>query len=357
MQKNSAIILGLMSGTSCDGLDLALCRFFYRNNTFGFKLIKAKTIAYNVQMKKKLSAAFNCNANALMKLNADFASYCANEVNKFNKKNKILPHFISSHGHTVFHEPNNGFSTQIGCGATIAAKTSITTICDYRSIDVALKGQGAPLVPIGDKLLFGKYDACLNLGGIANISYTNKKGNAVAYDICILNMALNYFAEKIGKNYDNRGIIAKNNNFNADLLKKLNTLSYYKKSKNKSLGREYFESIFLNTINKHKLEPQIVISTLTQHFAHVISNEIKLHNLQRVLVTGGGAYNLHLINLINEQINYKLHIPSKEIINFKEAIIFGFLGFLRINHQHNTLKTVTGALKSTCSGAIYVGCI
>ena len=191
-------IIGLMSGTSLDGLDIALCEFKEHLGTFSFKIIAAKTISYDQDWKKKLSNAQHLSAIQYFDTHTKYGRFIANETNQFLNSLSIKPNAIASHGHTVFHQPALGFTNQLGCGATIAALTGLNTVCDFRSKDVSLAGQGAPLVPIGDKLLFGEYDACLNIGGIANISYNNKNGDRIAYDLCVANMLLNYLAEKKG---------------------------------------------------------------------------------------------------------------------------------------------------------------
>lgn len=204
---DKTIILGLMSGTSLDGLDLALCEFEEANNLYSFKIIKCQTIEYTSERREKLNNIKNASALQYFNLHHLYGKYIAKEVNLFLQDGPVKPVAIASHGHTVFHQPAVGFSTQIGCGATIAANTGITTVCDFRSTDAANGGQGAPLVPIGDKLLFANYDACLNIGGIANISF-NKNGERVAYDVCFANMMLNYLAERLGKPFDEDGNFA-----------------------------------------------------------------------------------------------------------------------------------------------------
>ena len=236
-------VLGVMSGTSLDGLDLALCEFFLNGEKYTYKIIKAKTLKYNNIWRKKLEEGRKNSLVEFLKLNVEYGEHIGIEIKKF-LYGQQKPDAIASHGHTVFHQPQNGFTTQIGCGANIAAVTGITTVCDFRSLDVALRGQGAPLVPIGDEKLFSDYGACLNLGGIANISF--KKGNKrIAYDICEANMLLNYLSNKAGKNYDKGGAMAEKGSVEKSLLKKLNKKKFYKEKAPKSLGREWFEKNIL----------------------------------------------------------------------------------------------------------------
>jgi anhydro-N-acetylmuramic acid kinase len=333
-------------------LDIALCRFKKANKGYKFKVLATQTIPYSATLKSKLKKAYSSKAVELMKLNHDFGTYLGQSTNKFLKQNKLKAHAISSHGHTIFHQPKLGFTTQIGSGASIAAITKLTTVCDLRSLDVALKGQGAPLVPIGDKLLFSKYDSCLNLGGIANISF-DKQGERMAFDVCICNMILNFLAEKKGLAFDTDGKLAASGKINKDLLKKLNSLAYYKLKGSRSLGYEDFEKQLLPFL-KTKTSNIDLLATFTEHIAQQIAQVLNANNLKTVLVTGGGTFNHHLIKLIKQKTNCRVVIPTKTIVNFKEAIIFAFLGYLRLHHKANTLKTVTGANTNSIGGAIYL---
>jgi anhydro-N-acetylmuramic acid kinase len=347
-------VLGLMSGTSLDGLDMAICEFYQQDKSFSFKILNSKTVEYSAEWKYNLNNAINLSAAKYFELNSFYGKFIAKEVNNFLTNCQIKPQAIASHGHTVFHQPNLGFSTQIGCGATISANTGLTTICDFRSLDVANDGQGAPLVPIGDKLLFSDYDACLNIGGIANISFESTK-NRLAYDICEANMLLNFLAEKIGQSYDKDGQLARVGNVNHELLKKLNNQDYYTETGAKSLGREWFETTNLILIQNTDLSINDLLATASEHVAQIIANEINRHGLKKVLVTGGGAFNTFLMELIKAKTISEIIIPDSSIINFKEALIFAFLGYLRLNHITNTLCSVTGAKTNSIGGAVYLG--
>lgn len=345
-------VIGLMSGTSLDGLDMALCEFEAQANTFNYSILKAKTINYSQAWKEKLTNVKNTSAEQYFKLNAEYGKFIAENINEFLKGVGEIPNAIASHGHTVFHQPHFGFSTQIGCGATIAANTGIATVCDFRSLDVANGGQGAPLVPIGDKLLFGNYEACLNIGGIANISFNDKNGNRIAYDICEANMLLNYLAEKTGQDYDKGGELARSGKVNADLLTKLNSQNYYSQTGAKSIGREWFEKTILPLIENTGLAIKDLIATATEHVAQIIAND--LADKKNVLVTGGGAFNSFLVERIKAKTNCEIIIPHAETINFKEALIFAFLGYLRLTEKTNTLSSVTGAKYDSVGGAVYL---
>ncbi len=344
-------VIGIMSGTSLDGLDIALCEFEAHDKSYNYSILKAKTINYSQHWKEKLTNVKNTSAEQYFKLNAEYGKFIAEKINEFLKDVVEIPDAIASHGHTVFHQPQFGFSSQIGCGATIAANTSITTVCDFRSLDVANGGQGAPLVPIGDKLLFGKYEACLNIGGIANISFNNKNGKRIAYDICEANMLLNYLAEKTGQDYDKGGELAKAGNVNVDLLNKLNSQSYYLQTGARSIGREWFEQNILSLIEKSEIVINDLLATSTEHVAQIIAND--LSDKKNVLVTGGGAFNSFLMERIKAKTTCEIIIPDAETINFKEALIFAFLGYLRLNEKINTLSSVTGAKSDSVGGAVY----
>jgi len=342
--------LGLMSGTSLDALDLAFCKFEVSEKNYQFQILETFEIPYNKSFRDRLEGAFELNGRQLMELDHDFATFCAKQVNLFLKKTSIKPDFIASHGHTVFHDPKNGFTTQIGNGAVIAAKTGITVVSDFRSLDLALGGQGAPLVPIGDQLLFHEYDACLNLGGIANISL-QKKGKRVAYDISFCNIPLNYFAQQMGHDFDLDGNLAQQGSLIPELFIKLQKLDFYSQKPPKSLGKEFFLTQVLPLLTDSNYSIQDLLRTLTEHFASQIAQNIPPDS--KTLVTGGGAFNAFLIALIKEKSNAEIIVPDTRLVKFKEAVIFAFLGYLRLHKQINTLSSVTGAPQDSCGGAIY----
>lgn len=339
-----------MSGTSLDGLDLALCRFEFKGNRYHYKVIDTKEIPYSEPFRTRLEHAPELSGYQLMELDHDFALFCAQQVNLFLKDCSIKPDFIASHGHTVFHNPQRGFTTQIGNGAIIAAQTGITVVSDFRSLDVALGGQGAPLVPVGDQLLFHDFDACLNLGGIANISFL-KNGNRIAYDISLCNIPLNFFAHKTGSPFDDKGKLAQQGSVIPALFTKLENLSFYAQHPPKSLGKEFFIAQVLPLLSDSNYSIQDILRTLTEHFATQIAKSIPQNSI--VLVTGGGAFNSFLIGLISDKSKAAIIVPDSKLVKFKEAIIFSFLGYLRLHKLDNTLSSVTGAFKDSCGGAIY----
>lgn len=351
---NKKIVLGLMSGTSLDGLDMALCRFDAVAGKYSYEIIAATTVNYSGAWKQELANVKNASAQDYFNLNARYGKFIAEEIHTFLKTLSLVPDLIASHGHTVFHQPESGFSTQLGCGAAIAAKTGITTVNDFRSVDVALGGQGAPLVPIGDRCLFGEYEACLNIGGFANISFDTADGKRIAYDICEANMLLNLLSEGLGKPFDNNGEMAKTGTVNQEWLKKLNNNPYYFERKAKSLGREWFEKE-IEPFIKGKDCTTDLLATATQHVADIIADDLNHFRLKSCLVTGGGAFNRHLIDSIRLKTNCKLLIPDARLVNFKEALIFAFLGYLRVHEQTNTLHSVTGAFRDSIGAAVYLG--
>ncbi|NPA43931.1 MAG: anhydro-N-acetylmuramic acid kinase [Chlorobi bacterium] len=346
-------ILGVMSGTSLDGLDFAFCKFKKDKAKYSYKIIKTGFIPYSSEIKKQLKNAQNLSSYDFIKLHKWYGKFIGKNINNFLKED-LKPNFIASHGHTVFHNPKENITFQIGDGAFIASEAKISTISDFRNLDTALKGQGAPLVPIGDKLLFSEYDFCLNLGGFANISFNNENNERIAFDICPVNIVLNELVKPLGKEYDKNGNIGKTGNINFELLKELNNIPFYFKKAPKSLGREYSEKYHLPIIKKYNISQEDKIRTFYKHIAIQITEVLKIKENSKILITGGGTHNTFLISEIQKETKNKLIIPSNEIIDFKEAIIFAFLGFLRINEKENTLKSVTGAIENSIGGSVFI---
>jgi anhydro-N-acetylmuramic acid kinase len=345
-------VIGLMSGTSLDGLDIAYCSFSEKNNKWKFSIKVADTVAYSNKWLKKLQSAHELSGADLLKLHNEYGKYLGEQVAIFIKAKGIRKvDFVASHGHTVFHQPKEKFTFQLGNGAAIAAVSNCNVVNDFRTLDVALNGQGAPLVPIGDKMLFSEYEYCINLGGFANISF-DKSGKRIAFDICPANIALNYLASQLGKQYDKNGQLAAKGKIENDLLKELNALSYYKASAPKSLGREWLEKEFLPIINEQEIGIEDKLATVTTHVAEQIANSVKQKG--KVLVTGGGAFNAFLIKQLQAKLpHHKIAIPAEEIVKFKEAMVFAFLGVLRWEEKDNCLASVTGAYRNNKGGTIW----
>ncbi len=348
---NNYNVIGLMSGTSLDGLDIAYCSFILNNNSWQYKILKAKTVEYSAEWLEKLKTIHNKSAFELVSADIEYGKYIGKFVKEFIDENNINVDFICSHGHTIFHQPQKGITYQLGNGNNIKAVTGVSVINDYRTYDVAIGGQGAPLVPIGDELLFANYNYCINLGGFANISY-NKDGKRIAFDICPVNIALNYLTNKIGEKFDNNGSYASKGKLNTELLNELNKIQFYSEKPPKSLGREWLEKVFIPIIEKYDISINDKLNTICEHIAIQITNIINKDKLGTVLVTGGGAYNSFLISLLKNKTNNEIIIPDKSTIDYKEALIFAFLGILKIRNEINCLSSVTGAKKDNIGGII-----
>ncbi len=348
---NTKYIIGLMSGTSLDGLDLAYVQFDL-DHLADFSILKAETLNYTPDWKAKLQKAFEMSANDLAYLDAQYGLFLGQQVNDFIKRNEIQKvDLIASHGQTIFHRPELGYTTQIGSGAHINALTGIKTICDFRTQDVALGGQGAPLVPIGDRLLFADYDYCLNIGGFANISY-DQNGKRIAYDICPTNIVLNHYMQKIGLPYDDKGQLTATGNSNTDLLDHLNQLDFYQSRQPKSLGWEFVTTVILPLIDQYDLSIPDILNTYTEHLAIQIGSKT---GPGKLLITGGGALNDYMVERIAHYSPAKVVIPDRTIIDYKEALIFALLGLLKDQGKINILSSVTGSKKDHSSGVVYNG--
>ncbi|MDR2407516.1 MAG: anhydro-N-acetylmuramic acid kinase [Bacteroidales bacterium] len=353
VKKNSVDIIGLMSGSSLDGLDVAWCRFEFRGGRWNYTILAANTYLYSPEWKERLRTLAHQDAFTYVKTHVEFGHFMGRLVKRFIKKYKAEADYISSHGHTVFHQPRSGITSQIGDGAALAATSGLNVICDFRSMDVALKGEGAPLVPVGDKLLFSDYPYCLNIGGIANISY-DENNIRKAYDVTLANMALNYFAERKGMDYDEDGLLAQKGNIRLRLFKELNSLSFYEQNPPKSLGKEWFESVFLPVIFQHKYPYRDIMATIVEHIVYQIGCVMQNKPEGRMLLTGGGAKNKFLVERLFYHIPHiQIVIPNDSLVQYKEALIFAFLGCLRINNQINCLRTVTGSACDHVAGVVY----
>jgi anhydro-N-acetylmuramic acid kinase len=436
------IILGLMSGTSLDGLDMAACKFWVENKQWKYEIIKAETYQYNFQEKEILKNAINLSGAELISLHHQYGNLIGQKVNEFCQQHHIKPDYIASHGHTIFHQPNNqsnfftnqenpsstnqnskspiqnsqftiqnskspiqnsqftiqnskspiqnpqhpihnsqftihnskslihnstftihnskspihnsqftGFTFQLGHGADISAQTGIKTICDFRTTDVAYGGQGAPLVPIGDELLFSAFDYCLNLGGISNISF-NENGIRKAFDIGICNIALNHLVQEINLKYDKDGLIAQSGKTNESLLNQLINAAKINHLNQHSLGFEWYKNFMEPLLRLSEASIPDKLSTVCEFIALQIAHTINTNG--KILITGGGAKNKFLIECIKHKVNNQIVIPDEQLTDFKEALIFAFLGMLRVNESVNALCQVTGASKDTSGGCIYL---
>lgn len=339
--------IGLMSGTSLDGLDICFVKF-EKQTSWSFEIIKAETIPYSKELEDQLKNSIYLSPEELLELNSEYGFYLGKAVKNFIEKHQIENiDLIASHGHTVFHQPQKKFTLQIGDGRAIKIETGLPVIYDFRSQDVLMGGNGAPLVPIGDELLFSAYDACLNLGGFSNISLkvNNKR---IAFDIAPVNIVLNKLAQQFDKNFDENGDLARTGKINDALLLQLNSLEFYQKSHPKSLGIEWCHENILPLFGD--IETVDILATFTEHAAQQISNVFNAHHLKNVLCTGGGAFNQYLIEKIGNKTNTELIIPTKELIEYKEALIFAFMGVLKLNNEINVLSSSTGSSHDHSSG-------
>jgi len=346
-------VIGLMSGTSLDGLDIAYCIFRKSKNKWEYRIEVAETVIYSEEWKKKLKNSNNTESFDLLHLNNDFGYFIGYEVKKFVEKHNIYPDFVASHGHTVFHQPDKKLTYQIGSGDCISAKCGLDVVCDFRSLDVAMGGQGAPLVPIGDKLLFPEFDYCINLGGIANISF-EKNNERIAYDICPMNMVLNYLANFLGMDYDKNGEIASNADFDVELFNKFENLDYYNQSYPKSLGKEWVLNNIFPIIDASLLSNEDKLRTFSEHIVSQLLKSTSEKSCAQILFTGGGAYNKFIIDLFKAKSSHNVLIPDNYCIDFKEAMIFAFLGVLKLRNEINCLKSVTGADKNSIGGKLII---
>ncbi|WP_378185019.1 anhydro-N-acetylmuramic acid kinase [Aquimarina sp. W85] len=353
---NDYHVIGLMSGTSLDGLDIAYCRFGINKDVWSYKILKTDSINYSLDFKAQLKNAIYLQSHALIALHNNFGTWMGTQVNSFISKHKLKVDFISSHGHTVLHQPEIGITYQIGSGQHLANSTGQKVICDFRSNDVYHGGQGAPLVPIGDHLLFSQYEYCLNLGGISNISYeyNNKR---IAYDIAPVNMLLNHICNSIDLEYDDQGKLAKSGQLNATLLNDLNSLAYYSQAIPKSMGYEWFASKILPILERNPDTPQNLLHTAVHHITHQIAQTLSSNYNKKttLLVTGGGAKNHFFIEILAQKLGPSFTIvrPHEELIDHKESLIFAFMGVLKERGEINCLSSVTGATKNSSSGVIF----
>ncbi|MGN0033887.1 MAG: anhydro-N-acetylmuramic acid kinase [Candidatus Limimorpha sp.] len=351
MKKSN--IIGLMSGSSLDGIDI-IDADFWNDGAWNYKIIAKETIEYSDHWKRTLSDAFYLSKEQLEDLDIQYGRLLGRTISDFIRRNGLKPELIASHGHTVFHKPEERYTLQIGDGQAIADECGVTVINDFRTEDVLKGGQGAPLVPIGDKLLFHSYPICLNIGGIANVSY-DIDNERIAYDICIANQALNYLANLSDDrlSYDKDGEIARSGKIDKNLLDKLNSLGYYYKNPPKSLGREYFEEDILPLFKMEALSVNDIMATFVEHIAIQIGESVNACDTATMIITGGGAKNSYLVERIKHNTKHQVFIPAIDIIDYKEALVFAFLGLLRKYGEINVLKSVTGASSDSSSGKIH----
>ncbi|MBC7523166.1 MAG: anhydro-N-acetylmuramic acid kinase [Flavobacterium sp.] len=354
MFKDQYNIVGVMSGTSLDGIDLAHIIFTLKEQKWSFEIIEAETITYNSNWITELKKAINYSSDQLIILNQEYTMLLGKMISDFIKKNNIKNiDAVCSHGHTILHQPQNRFTLQIGNLPDIASICNQNVICDFRVQDVQFGGQGAPLVPIGDRILFSEYNYCLNLGGFSNVSFEENESR-IAFDISPVNTVLNFYANSLGLEYDDKGAISKTGLLNLDLYDELNHLTYYKKSYPKSLGLEFVQEKILPLVEKYTIPTPDKMHTFIEHIAIQTCLALDL-KIGKMLITGGGVYNEYLIERIKFYLpNMQIIIPEKKIVEYKEALIFGLLGVLKLRNEINVLSSVTGAKVDHSSGKVYL---
>lgn len=342
-----------MSGTSLDGLDLVATKFDFKDGSWHFEISLAETFTYPTTLVDQLRKVVEATNEQIEHLDHSLGQFIGNAINNFSEELDKKVDFVASHGHTVFHQPDKGYTLQIGNSRLISEACGLPVINNFRESDVKLGGQGAPLVPIGDRDLFSAFEYCLNLGGIANISL-RKAGEMLAYDICPFNMALNDLSEQLGFAYDNQGQLASEGNVNVELLEALNNVQYLKKEHPKSLGIEDYKAQWLPLIVASNISLKDKMCTYTEHAAIQVAKVLEHGDVsKKVLVTGGGTFHQYFLSRLEQLSQLTIHVPDELTINFKEALVFAYLGLLRYLGKPNCLKSVTGAEKDNSGGDLY----
>lgn len=352
--------IGLMSGSSLDGLDIVLAEFSNQNTHWYYHIVKADCIEFSDELKHKLKTATLLPAREYLLLDTEFGHYCGQAVNHFLSalRNKAQVDLIASHGHTTFHLPRQKMTAQLGDGASIAAITGIKTVTDLRAMDVALGGQGAPIIPVGEKLLFPNNEYFLNLGGIANVS-VHRENEIIAFDVCPANRVLNLLAAEKGLLFDKDGDIAKTGKINERLLKVLNEQDYYFLKYPKSLANDFGTDVIYPLIKKSGISVADAMATVCEHIAYETERSLKPFATKlsgNILITGGGAFNNFLVGRISHHLsplNIKTTMPSAEVINYKEALVMALMGILRVREEENVFSSVTGASGNSIGGAVW----
>ena len=352
-----------MSGSSLDGLDIVLAELQESSGKWTYRILCADCMEYEDKWIEKLSDAINLTASEYQLLHSRYGEYLGKRVNEFIEQNELhhRVNLIASHGHTTFHFPEKKMTHQLGDGAAIAAVTQLPVVSDLRSLDVAFGGQGAPIVPMGEKMLFPDFDYFLNIGGIANISVRNENG-FIAFDVCAANRVLNMLASEKQQPYDEDGKMAASGNVDEALLSELNALDYYKAPYPKSLANSFGTDLVFPLIKKYGLSTEDALCTYSEHIALQIKKSLQSITIstqnKKLMITGGGAFNQYLVNRLQnaiQEINIEVYLPEKEVIQYKEALIMALLGVLRWREQNTVISTVTGASRNSIGGALWLG--
>ena len=359
-------VIGLMSGSSLDGLDIVFAELQEQSGRWTYEIKAADCYAYSEEWRSCLQSAVHLNALDYQLLHVDYGHYLGQQVLRFTEEKNIQYQvgLIASHGHTTFHVPSRKMTAQLGDGAALAAITGLPVVSDLRAMDLAFGGQGAPIVPIGEKLLLGDYSIFLNLGGIANISF-NHEGLFRAFDICAANRVLDLLSAKKGKLYDEGGAMAASGKVNSNLLNQLNALSYYQESPPKSLANSFGTDEVFPLVNESGLTTEDALRTYTEHIVVQIKNsmihcpwDLPSDQRNKLLATGGGAFNHFLINSLSEELsllNIEVVVPEEKLVQYKEALVMALIGVLRWRQEYNVLSSVTGAARDSIGGAVWIG--
>jgi anhydro-N-acetylmuramic acid kinase len=383
-------VIGLMSGSSLDGLDIAYVHLQERAGKWEYEFIHTTCVPYPGQWRDRLAAAHGLSALDYQLLHADYGHWLGQQVLQFIAEHALAyqVQLIVSHGHTVFHLPARRMTAQLGDGAAIAAVTGINTVSDLRAMDLALGGQGAPIVPGGERLLFSEYALLLNLGGIANISGRVASeqpahaspapgGSFVAWDVCPANRVLDLLSAREGRPYDEGGALAATGRVDDDLLRKLNALSYYGQVYPKSLANDLGTDTIFPMITAATLSTADALRTYIEHIAMQVSHAVSLLRpgrdgaltsglpeevpaipASRLLLTGGGAHNSFLLSRLRESLQslrVEIVVPDAVLIDYKEALVMALLGVLRWREENNVPASVTGARRDSIGGAVWIG--
>ncbi|HEY3387580.1 MAG TPA: anhydro-N-acetylmuramic acid kinase [Saprospiraceae bacterium] len=351
-------IIGAMSGSSLDGLDLALCHFDEKDGHLTWSLEHGETISFPENIQDALRLAHTISGSKLMELDAVFGKFIGEEIQKWSNANDVTADCIASHGHTVFHEPSKSFTTQIGSGAHIAFATGIDTITNFRTADVAAGGQGAPFAPVADKDLFPGYQAYLNLGGIVNASGITSIGKWKGWDIGPCNQALNHLAIKLGHPYDYAGQIASQGKVIRSVLDSLVTMFPYNEAQPKGLSNAEVKNTWIKFLDARTESVIDLLATTTEAIAFLILNHLQIISGQssKILVTGGGAHNLFLmkrLEVLGENKKLTFELPESTIIDYKECLLMGYLGFLTLQGKPYGIHQMTGASADSIGGAMH----
>ena len=362
MQSKVYSAIGLMSGSSLDGVDIAYCHF-NQNGAWNFSIEETICVPYSILWEKRLRNARHIDGQSLWQLHADLGNYFGSITKTFIEQLSLQGKvdFVASHGHTVFHFPEQKFTSQIGDGAALAAAVGVPVVCDFRTTDIALGGQGTPIVPIADWHLFRQHKLLLNLGGIANIS-AKVNESIRAFDVCAANQVLNFLAQQLGSAFDADGRLAKSGKLDHSLFDKLNALPYFEQEFPKSLDNGFSQLAIIPLLESFHISTEDKLHTVCEHIAyqvqqHIAKIAVKTQTIfekkDSILITGGGAFNGFLLERIAAHTEVQVVVPDEKTVKYKEALAMAFMGVLRLCGEVNVLHAVTGASRDSVGGSIY----